>query len=236
MTLSVYIGKIQKMFKFIYIFMFFSCLTFAGENEDNIRQQVNDYVLSQIQVNGGDKLDLEVNPIDNRLNLSICKQPLNISVAGKGEIRRNTTVTVICPDENGWRTFVPVKVRIQKPVIVASTPIGKGNRLSTDMLTISYIDDYMLNGDMTTDMNFLIGAKSKRDIQANQPIRQSQICIVCRDDTVEIIAEKNGLQIRTTGRALQDGNLNDQIRVQNIRSKRIISARVSDVGQVKVQM
>lgn len=236
MTQSVYIGKIQKMFKFIYIFIFFSCFAFAGENEDNIRQQVTDYVLSQIQINGGDKLDVQANAVDSRLNLSVCQQPLNLSIAGTGEIRRNTTVTVICPDENGWRTFIPVRVRIQKPVIVAATPISKGTRFSADALTISYIDDYMLNGDMTTDMNALIGAKSKRDIQANQPIRQNQICIVCRDDTVEIIAEKSGLQIRTTGRALQDGNINDLIRVQNIRSKRIISATVSDIGQVKVRM
>lgn len=236
MTPTVYIGKIQKMFKFIYIFIFFSFPLFAGQNEDDIRQQVNDFVLSQIQVNGGDKLDLDVSPVDTRLNLTVCQQPLQLSVTGTGAIRRNTTVNVVCPDEQGWRTFIPVKVRIQKPVIVAATPISKGTRFSADMLTVSYIDDFMLNGDMTTDMNLLIGARSKRDIQLNQPVRQNQICIVCRDDTVEIVAEKNGMQIRTTGRALQDGNLNDQIRVQNIRSKRIISATVSDIGQVKVQM
>jgi flagella basal body P-ring formation protein FlgA len=53
---------------------------------------------------------------------------------------------------------------------------------------------------------------------------------------VEIIAEKGGMQIKTNGRALQDGSLNDMIRVQNIRSQRIISAVVSAVGQVKVEM
>lgn len=103
-------------------------------------------------------------------------------------------------------------------------------------MTIAYIDSFMLNGDMTTDMSLLIGARSKRDIRTNQPVRQNQICVVCRDDMVEIIAEKGGMQIKTNGRALQDGALNDMIRVQNIRSQRIISAVVSAVGQVKVEM
>jgi flagella basal body P-ring formation protein FlgA len=42
--------------------------------------------------------------------------------------------------------------------------------------------------------------------------------------------------IKKSGLALQDGSLHDMIRVQNIRSQRIISAVVSAVGQVKVEM
>jgi flagella basal body P-ring formation protein FlgA len=121
-------------------------------------------------------------------------------------------------------------------VVAAAIPISKGSILSADNMTIAYIDSFMLNGDMTTDMSLLIGARSKRDLRTNQPVRQNQICVVCRDDMVEIIAEKGGMQIKTNGRALQDGSLNDMIRVQNIRSQRIISAVVSAVGQVKVEM
>jgi flagellar basal body P-ring formation protein FlgA len=225
-----------RLIKLIYIALLLPASVFAAEVENDIQQQVSDYVLNQIQAEPSDKVEAIANAIDKRLNLTQCKIPLEITITGTGEIRRNTTADVTCPDTPGWHLFVPVKIRIQKPVVVAATPISKGSVLSADSLTISYIDSFMLNGDMTTDINVLIGARSKRDLKTNQPLRLNQICIVCRDDSVEIIAEKGGMQIKTNGRALQDGSLNDRIRVQNVRSQRIISAVVSGVGQVKIEM
>jgi flagellar basal body P-ring formation protein FlgA len=225
-----------RLIKLIYIALLLPASVFAAEIENDIKQQVSDYVLNQIQAEPSDKVEAIANAIDKRLNLAQCKVPLVINITGTGEIRRNTTADVTCPDTPGWHLFVPVKIRIQKPVVVAATPISKGSVLSADSLTISYIDSFMLNGDMTTDINVLIGARSKRDLKTNQPLRLNQICIVCRDDSVEIIAEKGGMQIKTNGRALQDGSLNDRIRVQNVRSQRIISAVVSGVGQVKIEM
>lgn len=225
-----------RLIKLMYLALLLPVMADAGETETDIQQQVSDYVLSQVQAEPSDKVDVIANAIDPRLNLSACQQPLVLHITGSGEIRRNTTVDVTCPDNPGWHLFVPVKIRIQKPVVAAATPIAKGSVLTADNLTITYIDSFMLNGEMTTDISVLIGARSKRDIRANQPVRQNQICVVCRDDMVEIIAAKGGMQIKTNGRALQDGSLNDMIRVQNIRSQRIISAIVSGVGQVKVEM
>ncbi len=233
------IGKnieMLKLIKLICLAILMPSMAVANDMQADIQQQVSDYVLSQIQSEPSDKVEAIANPIDPRLNLTPCQQPLALSITGNGDVRRSTTVSVVCPDQPGWRLFVPVKVRIQKPVVAAATPISKGTLLSAENMTIAYIDSFMLNGDMTTDMSLLIGARSKRDIRTNQPIRQNQICIVCRDDTVEIIAAKGGMVIKTSGRALQDGALNDTIRVQNIRSQRIISAVISGVGKVKVEM
>lgn len=225
-----------RLIKLIYLAFLLPMSALSGEVESDIQQQVNDYVLSQMQTDPSDKVDVIANNIDQRLNLSACQQALVFNITGNGEIRRNTTVNVTCPDNPGWHLLIPVKIRIQKPVVAALTPIAKGSLLTADNLTVTYVDNLMLNGDMTTDISLLIGARSKRDLRANQPIRQNQICIVCRDDMVEIIAEKGGMQIKTSGRALQDGALHDMIRVQNSRSQRIISAAISAVGQVKVNM
>lgn len=225
-----------RLIKLIYLALLVPIIANAGDTETDIQQQVSDYVLSQIQAEPSDKVDAIANTIDQHLNLATCKQALALNIKGSGEIRRNTTVDVTCPDSPGWHIFVPVKIRIQKPVVAAATPIAKGTILSAENLTVAYIDSFLLNGGMTTDMAVLIGARSKRELKANQPIRQDQICVVCRDDSVEIIAEKGTMQIKTSGRALQDGSLNDTIRVQNSRSQRIISAVVSAVGQVKVKM
>ena len=103
-------------------------------------------------------------------------------------------------------------------------------------MTIAYIDSFMLNGDMTTDMSLLI-ARVVSEIYARiSRFGKTRFRPCAVTIWLEIIAEKGGMQIKTNGRALQDGALNDMIRVQNIRSQRIISAVVSAVGQVKVEM
>ena len=225
------------MIKSIFTIFLFSCCVFAGEVEDQIQNEVNDFVLSQIQNPTNDKVDIIVSPVDSRLGLTSCDSTLNLTLMGNKEIKRNATVQVECTNSvKNWKTYVPVKVKIQKAVITSLQPIAKGTLLSADNLTVGYIDDYLVNGDMTTDMSQIMGGRSKKDIQPNQPIRLSQICIVCRNDTVEIIATKGGLSIKTTGRALQDGIKGNSIRVQNVRSQKIISATVTDIGKVEVNM
>ncbi len=237
MMLCDFIGIRVKMIKSIFTLFLFSCCVYAGEVEDKIQNEVNDFVLSQVQNQTGDKVDVQVFPVDSRLGLSTCDQPLNLTLMGNRDIKRNATIQVECRNSvKSWKTFVPVKVKIQKAVITSLQPIAKGTLLSADNLTVGYIDDYLVNGDMTTDMNQLIGGKSKKDLAPNQPVRLSQICIVCRNDTVEIVASKGGLNIKTSGRALQDGVKGNNIRVQNIRSQKIISGTVIDIGRVQVDM
>ena len=98
------------------------------------------------------------------------------------------------------------------------------------------MDEVMMRGDSFTDPNMLIGSRSKRDLKPGQPLRQNQICVVCRDDVVTIEANTAGIAISTAGKALQDGSFGDTIRVQNLRSQRTISVNVVAVGRVQVKL
>ena len=63
----------------------------------------------------------------------------------------------------------------------------------------------------------------------------NDICLVCRNDSVLIRAGQSGLAIVTTGKALSDGAIGDEIRVQNSKSKRIIDGVITAVGEVSVK-
>ena len=60
--------------------------------------------------------------------------------------------------------------------------------------------------------------------------------MVCKGDNVTIYAKTRTLTIKTTGVALQDGNVGEQIRVRNQKSGKTISARVKDVESVEVNI
>ena len=55
-----------------------------------------------------------------------------------------------------------------------------------------------------------------------------------RGQLVRIVAEKNGIYVETTGRALQNGRIGDTIKVKNIYSRKVIEGKVKDEETVVV--
>lgn len=150
------------------------------------------------------------------------------------EIRRNTTVYLKCEGEKSWDLYLPVRVSIQKPYVTVAVPVAKGDVLSEPMLTLAYQDQTLIRGDYLTDPTALIGVRSKRELKPGQPIRLTQVCVVCKGDQVTLSAENSSMQIKTMARALQDGSFGDMIRLVNTRSGRTVQGQVSAVGSVVV--
>ena len=48
-------------------------------------------------------------PVDRRLRLARCLQPLAVAWHGPADAPHRDTVVVRCPDAGGWRLFVPVQ-------------------------------------------------------------------------------------------------------------------------------
>ena len=65
-------------------------------------------------------------------------------------------------------------------------------------------------------------------------MKKSDFCIVAKGDPVYIEATNGALTIKTTGIAMQEGRLNENIQVKNSKSKKIIEATVTGPGQVRV--
>ncbi len=69
------------------------------------------------------------------------------------------------------------------------------------------------------------------------PIRGDQLEIaplVRRGDRVTITVRSKGLQIVTSGKAKQDGQLGEMIRVMNLESKKNVYAEVVNAGDVLI--
>lgn len=76
--------------------------------------------------------------------------------------------------------------------------------------------------------------QKSKNIRVGDVIEQTDVCIVCRNESVVIRAGKSGMSITTKGTAMSDGVLGEQIKVKNDKSNRIIDAQVSGVGEVIV--
>lgn len=206
----------------------------ASEVTDYLQEQAQAFVLDQLDIPLDAQADVKASTIDERLPLTRCEDALTISLPAKMEIRRNTTVYLKCEGEKSWDLYLPVRVSIQKPYVTVAVPVAKGDILSEPMLTLAYQDQTLIRGDYLTDPTALIGVRSKRELKPGQPIRLTQVCVVCKGDQVTLSAENNSMQIKTMARALQDGSFGDMIRLVNTRSGRTVQGQVSAVGSVVV--
>ncbi|KZN45673.1 flagellar basal body P-ring formation chaperone FlgA [Pseudoalteromonas luteoviolacea] len=175
-------------------------------------------------------------PLDSRLPNRQCALPLKVSSKTRPPFTRQVTVQVRCDSREKWVQFVHVRIEVLFPVIVSSQRLDKGVVLQAEDLKIAMRPKHFVRASNIDDISMLIGSKTKRRIQADKSINMRHICMVCKGDTVIILAGNEHFAIKTQGIALQDGNLGEQIRVKNTKSGKTIRARVKDVDSVAVNI
>ncbi len=206
------------------------------EEAEFLRRVAEQYVLAQFQNRTDNiKVQVEAGRLDERRNYGgHCEGYLTAQLRGN-EIRSSSQVMISCGQPgNQYTLYIPVRVSVLTPALVAARNLTKGSVISPDDLTQVYLDE---NTNLTTaisDPNLLVGSRLKRDVRQGEQIRANGFCMVCKNDKVNIIARSHGLSLKTSGIALQEGNANEQIRVRNTKSDKVISAKVTAPGEVQV--
>jgi flagella basal body P-ring formation protein FlgA len=60
--------------------------------------------------------------------------------------------------------------------------------------------------------------------------------VIRKGDQVVITARTGTMAVKMPGEALSNGGMNEQIRVRNLNSQRVVKARVTGPAQVEVSM
>ncbi|MGB0893969.1 MAG: flagellar basal body P-ring formation chaperone FlgA [Parashewanella sp.] len=205
---------------------------------DALQRIAKQAVLDRVDVPAEANISIQVQRLDNRFILPKCKSPV-IGELVTPQVNRHNTVKLSCDSltqDYPWQTFVTVTLNISYKVVVTTKIIPKGERLSKDNITLKYIDEYGLRGGQFKSLEAVIGTRVKRRISSGKPIYNKNICFVCKGDTVSVFARSQNFQIKTSGSALNDGNLNQKIRIKNPKSNKIFAAEVTGIGEVSVKM
>jgi flagella basal body P-ring formation protein FlgA len=208
-----------------------------GEIEAKIDAFVKATILkkySQIEdKNSAEKLQIKIPPIHNRYDLTLCKSPLKAKIIGD-KLKSNTPIQVSCSDENNWNIYVRARVKILLPAVIATKRLSKGEVLNRSNIKIGYLDKVRMKNGGFTDLKSLYGARVKRNISDQRLIKHRDICIVCKDDKINIIAIKGSLRIKTSGIALADANIGGTVRVKNTHTQRIVVGVVQNLKTITV--
>ena len=202
----------------------------------NLETGAEKFISQQIALNPDIKTTIKALPLDARLSERACDSPLSFSTNTTPPFNRQVTVKVKCDDISGWTQFVHVRIEELHPVIVTTQAINKGELVTSESISIEFKPKHFVRASNLDTKQYLVGSRSKRVIRAGAAIGLHHVCMVCKGDNVTIYAKTRTLTIKTTGIALQDGNVGEQIRVKNQKSGKTISARVKDVESVEVNI
>ena len=194
------------------------------------------YIRDQIEFKEGTRIEINALPLDTRLKSRKCASPLLFSSNATPPFNRQVTVRVKCESSAPWTQFVHVRIEELFPVIVTTQSINKGELITAESITTEFKPKHFVRASNLHTKSLLIGSRSKRILRAGVALGLQHICMVCKGDNVTIYAKTRSLTIKTTGVALQDGNVGEQIRVKNQKSGKTISARVKDIESVEVNI
>lgn len=128
-------------------------------------------------------------------------------------------------------------VKLYQQVAVAAVQMNPGEIVTTDKLRYERLDTGRLALGYFTDINKVQGLVARRLLMPGTVVSESMVkkpLLIKRGSVVTILARIGGMEVIAAGKAMQDGNEGQLIRVQNISSAKIISAKVLDASTVQV--
>lgn len=221
----------------------FFLLLLTLEAQASTEQQVRNHIAAEVQrfavqlgAKGKVKHQIELSlPAGLQKKTACSKLVIGRSNAQQAPWGR-ISYSLECRDAKSWQSRATAKVRVWLPVVVASRQIQRDEVLDKDMLTTRLTELEQKKLSVELNPKALIGMQAKRRITAGQIISRQHLTaqlLVEKGSHVLITVQSGGFNASTKGIALEDGQLGQRIKIQNISSGVIVEAEV--VAEATVQ-
>ncbi|MBB4862060.1 flagella basal body P-ring formation protein FlgA [Pseudomonas nitritireducens] len=140
-----------------------------------------------------------------------------------------------CAGQSGWPVSFISQPRVYLPGVVARGVIERGQTLEATQLRLAPLEIGKGSRSYFTNIAEVTGKTARRRIRADQPLTPALLdgaLLVRRGQQVKMIASQDGIQASAVGEALANGRQDEVIRVKNLRSQKIIEAKVTASGEV----
>ncbi len=184
-----------------------------------------------------ERVDIEVNRLDPRLNLTDCSANLNFSVNDHQSSGGNVSVHAQCQGQQPWALYIPAQVDLYRPVAVAGHNLSRGTIIGpTDIEMVLKNTSHLRQGFVDTPEKAL-GLELRRPLKRGEALRGGVLIeplAVKRGDEVRLLALSGAIRVSAQGTAMGSGRIGEQIRVKNNNSSRIVKGEIIAAGQVKI--
>lgn len=207
----------------------------AWESSVRIRAAAGEYIARQ----AADGAEVLVGPLDERLRLPQCEQPLEALPTGGNLLRGAVSVGVRCNGASAWTVYVPVRITQRLQVVVLTRPLPRGATVTADALRLQEFDAASLPYGYFTHPDQAAGKVLKRPVpdgHALTPDALESAFAIRRGQQVTLLGRAGAVEVRSSGKALADAVSGERIRVENAGSRRVIEgvARADSVVEVNL--
>jgi flagella basal body P-ring formation protein FlgA len=205
---------------------------------ESIRFQAEEYIM-QFDYNSPYLTEFKANYLDSRLKLANCNAPLHVEFSNRQKTYGSTSLNIDCQNSPKWRIHLPIEVDVFDDVLVAQRPFSRGQKIDDSMLKYEKRNISLLNQGYFTQINDLKHTESRRNLKRGSVLTQNNTRpseMVKSGQTVTLILDYKGINIRTSGKALQSARMGQIVKVRNSKSQKIVEGIVAGEGLVKVNL
>ena len=187
---------------------------------------------------GYDDIEVAIRPLDGRLQVAACEQPLRTLPANSKRVLGPVSVGIRCDGASSWTLYVRGQVSAHIDIPVLNNSIARGEGVSEADITLA---SRTIGSDLVgyvDNIDAIVGKVAKRNLRPGQPLRYSDLkapVLVERGQTVNIVAGRTGLRVSMQGKALASGGTGDRVMVSNLSTGKRLEGIVSADGSVLVQ-
>lgn len=218
---------------------FFCNLSVAAgfEPVENIKNIAKDFVTKNITLEEGETLELQISKSDLPSKLAACSSEITAAFPKETNKERISAVELTCNGDNSWHVFVPVNAQVFAKVLVAKQTLMANEPITEADLEYSQYDINHLYSGYFKDKNEVLGQVAAQTINAGVVLNKKNIHgrkLVLKNQSIDLIARSNTLEVTMKGIAKTDGGLNDTITAYNPSSKKMLDAVVVGLNRAEV--
>lgn len=212
------------------------------QNLDELQENVSASVVAHLDgIYGAAKrkrdIDFYISNLDSRLQLADCSGNLHSEVKEARYGTKNLNVKVHCNASRRWTIYVPVTLQMFAEVAISTRNLHRGEAVQESDFVLKRTNTSNISNSFLDSKKKLVGMEMRRAVRAGAILTIQDVkepTMVKRGETVVIVARTSGLEVRSEGKALSNGRVGEQIRVQNPKSKRIVDARITGRGTTEI--
>lgn len=207
----------------------------ADTTADQLRATAEQAVRAQYG-SAGNRVVIKPALLSPRLHLAACPHALEAHLPIRQGTPSRVAVAVSCSGSPGWTIQVPVQMQVFRQVLVTSRPLARGDIAGPADVHTEERDVARLGYGYIESLDQLSGHSLARPLMAGTVLEPGDLNgreTVRAGDEVALIADLDGIEVRTSGMALDGGDTGAHLRVRNGNSGKIIDGIVLGAGQVQ---
>ena len=157
-------------------------------------------------------------PLDNRLRLPRCDQPLTALPARSSAVLGPVSSGVKCNGSTPWTIYVRLDVTAVRSIPVLARALPRNAKVqAADLRVVKRPLDSVPDG-VLFDAGNIVGMEMERALSEGSTIRASQLRpakVVRRGDQVTLVSGAGGLKVSSQGKALGDAAPGERVSVEN---------------------